>query len=235
MRVLPTPETGLHERLHDLRMQVEKLEQELTTTREQASASDRRFQLMADVAPVMLWMSGPDAQCTFVGKPWLEFRGRRLDEELGQGWIEGVHPDDRNVCLSTYMTAFHQRREFRLEYRLKRFDGSYSWIVDTGVPRFEPDGTFAGYIGCGVEADGIRLGLRGGSRHATPLANPLTCREQQVVTLIADGKSTKEIAAILGISYKTADSHRTKIMEKLRVHETASLVRWTVRAGLVQP
>ncbi|HZT30170.1 MAG TPA: LuxR C-terminal-related transcriptional regulator [Bryobacteraceae bacterium] len=214
---------------------MEQLEKEAAEAKSQALAADLRFRLVADAAPVMFWMSGPDSLCTFVGKPWLDFRGRTLEQELGTGWLEGVHPDDRNVCFSTYMTAFHQRRDFRLEYRLKRADGAYCWIVDTGVPRYEPDGSFAGYVGCGVEVDGFRPILRNGTAHSVaPVVNPLTCREQQVVKLVADGKSTKEIAALLGISYKTADSHRTKIMEKLRVHETASLVRWAVRAGLVQ-
>ena len=192
--------------------------------------------MLADAAPVMIWLTGPDGACVFVGKPWLDFRGRSADQELGSGWLEGVHPDDRNVCSSTFLSAVQNRTVFHLEYRAKKADGTYARLIDTGVPRYEPDGSFAGYIGCAVEVEALRLNGRNGHEHSVvPVTNPLTCREQQVVTLIAEGKSTKEIAAILGISYKTADSHRTKIMEKLQVHETASLVRWVVRAGLVQP
>ena len=193
--------------------------------------SEERFRLMADTAPVMLWMSGADTQCTFFNRPWLEFRGRTMEQEIGNGWVEGVHPEDRERCVQTYLSCFHARQEFRMEYRLQRADGEYCWIVDTGVPRFLPD--FAGYIGSGIV---ITDHLQQRQRFAAATGiSPLTGREMQVLTLVAEGKSTREAAAILGISYKTADSHRTRMMDKLGVHETASLVRCAIRMGLVKP
>jgi PAS domain S-box-containing protein len=217
--------------LQELRERVARLEREAAERGRRES--EERFQHMADTAPVMLWMSGSDTLCTFFNRKWLEYRGRTMEQELGNGWTAGVHPDDLERCVGTYLSSFQARQEFSMEYRLRRADGQYCWIVDTGVPRFLPEGEFAGYIGsCIAIEDNLnkRLELSG----TTP-GGQLTAREAQMLTLIAEGKSTKEAAAILGISYKTADSHRTRLMEKLDVHETASLVRYAIRLGLVKP
>jgi PAS domain S-box-containing protein len=105
------------------------------------------FRTMADTAPVLIWMSGTDTLCTFFNKPWLEFTGRTLEQEQGNGWTEGVHPDDIQRCLDTYLSAFYAHRDFHMEYRLRRADGEYRWIVDAGVPRFKQSNDFAGYVG----------------------------------------------------------------------------------------
>lgn len=113
--------------------------------------SEERFRTMADSAPVMIWMSDVDKLCNYFNKGWLQFRGRTMEEELGNGWAEGVHPDDLKLFLETYTDSFDARREFRMEYRLKRSDGEYRWILDNGIPRFLSDGTFAGYIGSCID------------------------------------------------------------------------------------
>ena len=113
--------------------------------------SEARFRTMADAAPVMIWLAGPDKLCTFFNKGWLDFTGRTLEQEVENGWAEGVHKEDFERCLEVYVSAFDARREFTMEYRLRRFDGEYCWIVDHGVPRFEPDGTFLGYIGSCID------------------------------------------------------------------------------------
>jgi PAS domain S-box-containing protein len=113
--------------------------------------SEDRFRTMADGAPVMMWMSGVDKLCTDFNRGWLTFTGRSIEQELGNGWVEGVHPDDLQKCLAVYVEAFDKRRAFSMEYRLRRYDGEYHWISDSGSPRFLPDGTFAGYIGCCVD------------------------------------------------------------------------------------
>ena len=187
---------------------------------------EERFRYLVDHAPFMLWAAGPDALCTFFNRPWLEFRGRSMAQELGNGWVEGVHQEDLQRCLETYRGAFDARQQFQMEYRLRRGDGEHRWITDTGIPQYSGDGGFLGYIGTCVEIPGPR---------PAKANTPLTAREIQVLTLVAEGKSTKEVAALLNISYKTADSHRSRIMEKLGVHETASLVRYAIRHGIVSP
>jgi two-component system sensor kinase FixL len=113
--------------------------------------SEARFRSMADKAPVMIWMSGTDQQCTFFNKGWLDFVGCAMEQQIGEAWTLGLHPDDRERCLRTYSTAFDERRNFVMEYRLRRNDGEYRWILDCGVPRVEDDGTFLGYIGSCID------------------------------------------------------------------------------------
>jgi PAS domain S-box-containing protein len=107
---------------------------------------EERFRLVADAAPVMIRMSGRDKLCNYFNKNWLAFTGRPVEHDLGDGWSMGVHPDDLQRCLCTYAEAFDARQVFLMEYRLRRFDGEYRWIRDTGVPRMGPDHTFEGYI-----------------------------------------------------------------------------------------
>jgi len=125
------------------------------TLRKRAEAalreSEERFRLVANTAPVMIWMSGLDKLCTYFNQPWLEFTGRSIHEELGSGWAKGVHPEDFETCVDTYGNAFDRRETFEMEYRLRRHDGEYRWIFDLGVPRFSPDGSFAGYIGSCID------------------------------------------------------------------------------------
>ena len=113
--------------------------------------SEERFRTLADATPVLIWGSGTDKGCNYFNKQWLDFTGRTIEQEMGDGWSEGVHPDDWERCLATYVTAFNARTPFTMEYRLKRHDGEYRWVMDTGVPRFTPDGTFSGYIGSCID------------------------------------------------------------------------------------
>jgi PAS domain S-box-containing protein len=113
--------------------------------------SEQRFRLVADTAPVLMWMSGADKLCTYFNKTWLDFTGCSIEEELGNGWVERVHPDDLPGCLQTFTQSFDRRANFRMEYRLLRHDGEYRWVLDIGVPRFNQDRSFAGYIGIGID------------------------------------------------------------------------------------
>ncbi len=113
--------------------------------------SEGRFRAVANTAPVMIWMSGPDRLCTYCNKPWLQFTGRDLEAELGNGWAESVHPEDRQACAEVYSQAFDRRQSFTSEYRLRRHDGEYRWILATVVARFELSDSFAGYIGSAVD------------------------------------------------------------------------------------
>src|SRR5947207_2998414 len=113
--------------------------------------SERRFHVMADATPVLIWMSGVDKLCTFFNKPWLEFTGRSMEQELGNGWTDGVHADDLQKCFKTYTEAFDARQPFVMQYRLRRHDGEYRWVADQGVARYNAQGEFAGYIGSCVD------------------------------------------------------------------------------------
>ena len=124
---------------------------ERTLAEQAMRESEERFRLTADAAPVLIWMSGTDRQCTWFNKPWLDFVGRPMEQELGNGWAENVHADDFERCLKTYTTAFDARQPFSMEYRLKRHNGEYRWLLDNGVPFCGPDGDFAGYIGSCID------------------------------------------------------------------------------------
>jgi diguanylate cyclase (GGDEF)-like protein/PAS domain S-box-containing protein len=109
--------------------------------------SEERFHSLADTAPVLIWMAGTDGLCNFFNQPWLDFTGRTLEQEVGEGWTQGIFPEDYQYSFDLYQEAFKARQPFNMEYRLRRADGVYRWIVDQGVPRFLPDGSFIGYIG----------------------------------------------------------------------------------------
>jgi PAS domain S-box-containing protein len=132
----PVRMVGSHTDITD-RKQVEQALQE----------SEARFRTMADSAPVLIWLSGMDGLCNFFNQTWLNFTGRSLEQEFGNGWTEGVHPDDFQHCLEIYTTAFASRQSFQMDYRLRRADGEYRWILDCGTPRFTTSGKFVGFIG----------------------------------------------------------------------------------------
>ena len=129
---------------------VEEITQRIQA-QERLRESEERFRNMADAAPVMIWVSGPDKGCIFFNKVWLDFTGRTMEQEVGDGWVEGVHPDDRDRCLAIYSSSFEARRSFQMEYRLRRADGEYRWLLDKGVPRFALGGAFEGYIGSCID------------------------------------------------------------------------------------
>jgi two-component system, cell cycle sensor histidine kinase and response regulator CckA len=113
--------------------------------------SEGRFRNVADTAPVMIWVTDPNKQFTFFNKTWLDFTGRTMEQELGNGWSRGVHPEDLHRCYETFCSSFDARQNFRVECRLRRADGEYRWMLCSGVPRFASDGVFAGYIGSDVD------------------------------------------------------------------------------------
>jgi PAS domain S-box-containing protein len=119
--------------------------------------SERRFRLVANCAPVMIWGSGTDKLYNYFNQQWLDFTGRPLEAELGDGWAEGVHGEDLESCLETYTRSFDHREPFEMQYRLRRHDGEYRWVLDMGVPRFTDDYSFAGYIGSCIDITDRKL------------------------------------------------------------------------------
>jgi PAS domain S-box-containing protein len=129
---------------------VAALARQLQASEASLRESEERFRIVADAAPVLIWMSGVDKLCTFFNKAWLEFTGRTLEQEMGHGYREGLHPDDLKR-LGTYKAAFEARNPLIMQYRLRRNDGEYRWISDQGMPRYDTQGRFAGYIGSCVD------------------------------------------------------------------------------------
>lgn len=117
----------------------------------QRKETEKRFEAVANIAPVLIWISDLSLGCTWVNAGWTTFTGRPMAQELGQGWLDLVHPDDREQVSVTYVRSFEQQRAFTMEYRLRRADGQYRWMLDHGTPRLLPDGSFEGYIGTCID------------------------------------------------------------------------------------
>ncbi|KYR00612.1 hypothetical protein DLAC_02636 [Tieghemostelium lacteum] len=125
---------------------MEKTEREI-----ELEIAESNFRIIANSAPFALWLSGLDKKCSYFNKSWLEFTGRTMEQELGVGWAEGVHPEDVENCLNIYVSFFNERKPFKMEYRLRRYDGAYRWVLDTGAPRYSPSGEFLGYCGSCID------------------------------------------------------------------------------------
>jgi len=115
--------------------------------------SERRFRVVADLAPVMIWMADESMQVTYYNEMWLDFTGATMADSLGDGWGDFIHPSDRQMVLRSSRRSFEQRVPFSVEYRLRRHDGVYRWVLDRGIPRYRPNGSFAGYVGSALDID----------------------------------------------------------------------------------
>ena len=112
---------------------------------------ESRAKVTTESAPVLIWMAADDMFRDWFSKSWLRFRGRSFGDEVGEGWTEGVHPEDLERCLAIYSSSFEERQPFTMDYRLRRHDGVYRWVLDTGIPRWGENGSFSGYIGTCVD------------------------------------------------------------------------------------
>jgi len=181
--------------------------------------TERRFGAVADAAPVLIWMSGLDKLCTFFNKPWLDFTGRTLEQEMGNGWTEGVHADDLPRCVKTYVEAFDARRPFAMEYRLRRHDGEFRWISDTGAPRHDARGGFIGLrsrsprvpmrmsnhtVNCVLLAD-RHHGLTEGVRGLLETAFDAVVMVADVTSLFESAERLKPTVAVVDVSIARAE------------------------------
>lgn len=109
------------------------------------------YRAITEQSPILIWRARTDKLCDYFNERWLDFRGRTLEQEFGNGWTEGVHPEDFDKCLMTYVASFDSHQTFEMHYRLMRRDGQYRWILDRGSPYFHANGLFAGYIGSCID------------------------------------------------------------------------------------
>ena len=174
----------------------------------QRMESEARFRMMADTAPVMIWMSDTDRCGDYFNKVWLQFTGKTLAQEVGSGWMENLHPDDLPEYLEVCCQAFDDRTEYRLEYRMKRYDGEYRWVVSTGVPRYRPDRTFAGYIGSCIDISDRKLA------------------EQERVAALSSEQAARKQAEETAQALLSANARITNILESITDAFVAFDLNW---------
>ena len=160
--------------------------------------SEQDFKNLVNSGMALIWTSGTDKLCNYFNSVWLEFTGRSLEEEMGNGWAEGVHPDDLQRCLDIYVGAFDLREKFSMEYRLRHHDGTYRWIVDEGCPRYDSQGEFLGYIGHCLDIDERKLAEEEKEKLEAQLRQ---AQKMESVGLLAGGVAhdfNNKLAIILG-------------------------------------
>src|SRR6185437_1389470 len=196
--------------------------------------SEERFRVLADTAPVLIWMSGRDNRISYFNTRWLEYTGRTMEQELGDGWVEGVHSDDVDRCWNIYSEAFDRREPFDLEYRLRKADGQYGWLHESGAPRFLPGGTFAGYHGACIDITARKLAEAELRRVHDELERRVSERTAQLAT--ANRSLQDEIAERKHVEEAVRDSElRYKLLTEatfdgIAIHNQGILIE--VNAGL---
>jgi PAS domain S-box-containing protein len=204
------------------RMRRQKIRINALQTAAALHESEMRFQNLADTAPVMIWVTGPDNLATFFNKQWLTFTGRTSEEELGYGWAQGIHPDDRERLFSAFNAALQGRLNYQQEHRWRRADGEFRWLLCTGIPRFTDGNAFAGYVGCSIDITDHKrqqeqllatqklesLGvLAGGIAHDfnNMLAAILTTSESALDELSAESPTQEELKNIRAVAIRGAE------------------------------
>jgi PAS domain S-box-containing protein len=185
--------------------------------------SEKRFRLVANSAPVMIWMSGPDKLCTFFNQGWLEFTGRALEDELGNGWASGVHPEDLNRCLEIYSASFEARVDFQMEYRLRRHDGQYRWVTDVGIPRFGDDGYFQGYIGSCIDITDRKLSEEALLDMSGRLIAAHEEERARIARELHDDLSQRMALLQISLEEFEHETHRLSADAKQRLHNIAGI------------
>ncbi len=194
------------------------------------------LQSIAVIAPVGIYRTDANGRCIWVNKYWMEMTGHSFEDAKGFGWKDLIHPADRERVASEWAAAFQGTKPFKLEYRHLRPDGSFLWIYGCVAKAQDADDEVGGYIGASTDITALHAPRSGSGDGITGKgASPaLTAREQEVVQHIAGGDSNKCVADRLGLSVRTVESHRARIMRKLRVTSLPELVRYAVRKGLVE-
>jgi PAS domain S-box-containing protein len=177
--------------------------------------SEERFRLVADTAPAMIWMAGKDKLCNYFNLQWLLFTGRALEAELGNGWAQGVHPEDLASCLETYENAFDAHQPFEMQYRLLRHDGEHRWILDIGVPRFNYDGSFAGYIGSCLDITDRKLAEEALTTMSRRLIQAQEAERSRIARELHDDICQRVV--ILGVQLELLERDGSDSLEEVRI------------------
>ncbi|MEX2673499.1 MAG: PAS domain S-box protein [Phycisphaeraceae bacterium] len=182
--------------------------------------SEQRFRRLADAAPVLIWLSGPDGESTYFNWGWLAFRGRSLEQEAGSGWASGIHPEDYQMVVDQHAAALTRRQQFRIEYRLRRHDGVYRWILVHAVPLHDDDGIFAGFIGSCIDITDRKRSER----------------RQKLLVDELDHRVKNTLATVLALAQQqfarkqSVDDFRQSFIGRLhamsRTHEALARTRW---------
>jgi PAS domain S-box-containing protein len=199
--------------------------QDITERRKQEQAvleSEERFRLMANAAPVLIWMSGPDKLCTYFNQGWLDFTGRPLEAELGNGWADGVNPEDVAECLEIYSQSFDRRSPFEMEYRLRRHDGEYRWLLDRGVPRVGPDGSFTGYIGSCIDITEMKVAEEGLRNLSGKLIEAQEEERKHIARELHDDINQQLALLAIGLEQLKQNPPRSRDQIRNRVQEIAN-------------
>jgi diguanylate cyclase (GGDEF)-like protein/PAS domain S-box-containing protein len=195
--------------------------------------SFEEYKILVEQAPIMIWRSDTTTACDYFNERWLVFTGRAMEQEIGNGWAEGVHPDDFDRCLKIYVDAFQRREIFEMEYRLRRHDGQYRWIFDRGVPFKGPDGNFAGYIGSCIDVTEkveAREYLQKMHRKLESIVNERTAELQRKQKELEEMNKTLERQAITDIL--TEVYNRQKFYEML-LQEIKESKRYNTHLSLI--
>lgn len=175
--------------------------------------SEQRFRSLVDTAPVMVWISDQAGDCFFFNKQWLDFTGIPVEKQVGSGWADCVHPEDRQGCMDVYLPAVSARNAFKLEYRLRRHDGAYRWVFDIGVPRFEPNGKFLGHLGSCIDVTERKEAEEALRRLPRELINAQEAERQRIGQELHDDVGQRVVALAIGINHL---SRQIGESEKLR-------------------
>ena len=175
------------------------------------SLSATEYRLLVQHSPVMIWRAGLDAKCDYFNETWLAYTGRTAEQESGDGWAEGVHPEDLQRCVDYYLEHFRRREAFEMEYRLRRHDGVYRWILDRGVPYVSDSGEFAGFIGSCVDVDDRRRAqIARDHRNSEKLAKAHEF-EQWVLAIVSHDLRNPLSAIVTAVDLLTMESEDPKV------------------------
>lgn len=172
-----------------------------------------QYRTLVEAAPNLVWRAGVDGKCDYFNETWLAFTGRSLEQEIGDGWAEGVHPDDLERCVGHYRTCLEQRRAFEMEYRLRRHDGAFRWILDRGSPFHDEHGRFAGFIGSCVDVHERRTAEEAKATFLSLLAHEL---RTPVQALLASAREIERAAAEQRALPAGVARHFLRQIERLR-------------------